>query len=592
MQENDKKYFINSFRHFINNTNKEFSRKYAPSIRELLNDYIELHNDILQSPDNDKLLNSYHAQLNVMDIFISKNIFYTNDSIIKNDLNFLLNKVKTVKNEKKISISPSLLSFCTSIEKKLQKINLYDYIINLVQKSSVYSIFDSCTETIVNELIYDGYSINYLREWYQTTAKYYKTEVSMNYDAFINEFTKFNKSKSEFNIYMTLKNDNTAEIHNWTIDYNMRIEFIDKNILNEETQKHLQFNSTNRAIKVVSKGIDGFSATYQTINAINSYLLIINLTNNSNYFINEKVTFENTQLNSFDNINTKSNDSDSLLLSMDKREKNDLLDFITYRKEIYDQNIQISEIASIERSLNILKNTSVFNQENRLIELWNVLEYLLSYYSSKSIISKTKDIIPKIMVLYLLKDKLNQFWSLLLSSHHKTDIAEEFLSRSKISANSDRYDTKKLIENINNYDTKLIDQFGYHSIVLNRKYCELGSILNHNCKLTDLIQNTHESIESDILRIYRTRNIIVHSGNISRTNILLKNIRLTQYLSNLTGLILHYKRKNSEHTIKEILYSIPETYNNYLILLKQFDDTSKVNYDILSEIFKPTYLFL
>ena len=134
-------------------------------------------------------------------------------------------------------------------------------------------------------------------------------------------------------------------------------------------------------------------------------------------------------------------------------------------------------------------------------------------------------------------------------------------------------------------------------------------MIDKKMDLAALIEKTHQMIEDDISRIYRTRNIVVHSGNQTHTNILLKNIRLTRYLSNLLGVILHYKMKNNEITIQEILYSIPATYENYLEELKEFkkskntkgkdsqsedsqSEDSNEDESVVEEIFKPSYLFL
>lgn len=598
-EEKDDIYFINCFRNYINNTNKEFSRKYTPSIRELFNDYLELHNDSLNSSQNDKLLKSYKAQLIIMDNFIESSIF--RKSSFGSDLLNLLVMIRQYKKETdsdnketksntKEWITHSLYSYCTSLQKKICGINLYYEIINIYRASKNYVDFDLCVEAIINELVYDGYSLIYLREWYKNTTPKYKVDDVMDYNSFINEFSNFNKDEQYYDIFLTIKNDDINEISNWAIDYDLCLEFVEKDNLETQICNHLQLNSTNRAIKISIKSMDGYSATFKAVNAINAYLLIVNLTKTDTLSINDKISFLDKISGESTNLNIQSNDAKILFLSLDKKEKNDLEDFIQYRKDIYEKKIRTGEIASIERSLNILKDALSYNQQNRLIELWSVLEYLLSYYSSSSIILKAKDIIPKIMCLYMFKDKLNTFWSLLLSSLNREAIVEEFISQSLYDNNVEKYDIKLIIDNIVSYGEKLTDKFGYNTIILNRKYCELGSIIGAKVDLKKIITSTHQKIEDDIVRIYRTRNIMVHSGNQTKSNILLKNTRLTQYISNLIGVLLHYKRKNNEHTIQEILYSIPVTYENYLNILKQFKDQK--DSDLLVEIFKPKYLFL
>lgn len=279
-----------------------------------------------------------------------------------------------------------------------------------------------------------------------------------------------------------------------------------------------------------------------------------------------------------------------ILPDIDNREKNDLDDFLEYRKEAYQKKIAIGEIFTIERSLNILKNGNYENDANTLINLWNVLEYILSYYSGDSIISKARYIIPKLMCLYYLKDKLNIFWNTLLVSRGYEKPVEDFIQNSKHEAYPDKYDISKLLSNIEKTGGNLSGYFGTNKYILDRKYQELGAMIAGKTKLHEELKELHEKIEYDIVRIYRTRNILVHSGSVTKTNILLKNARLMQYISNLMGVILHYKMKNSNHSISEILYSVPETYNSYLKDCQAYKGNNG-NKSVV-EIFKPTYLFL
>ena len=620
LKTEDKIYFINTFRNYLNNANKEFSRKYTPSLRELLNDYLELHNDIINSLENEKLRYSYKAQLSIMQNFIERSV-YTKSSI-STDLSFLLAKLRSYaknkdekdnKNKDTVSkefLSDSLCQYCKAILKKIEGINLYQEILDIFKNASSYIEFDLCIEALVNELIYDGYSLVYLQKWYQNTSSEYKKEQGMDYDGFINELIKFKKPKEYFEVYLTMKNDDIEKITNWNIGNSLKVEFVNRESLDEELKTYLQFNSTNRAIKIFIHSMDGYCATFNAIDAMNAYLLIINLINENDFSINNKSAFKDKSNNSITKLNLNNSDSNFLQSSMDKREKYDLQDFISYRTDIYELNIKTGEIASIERSLNILKSaSSIYNQQNRLIELWSVLEYLLSYYSSNSIISKAKDIIPKLMCLYMLKDRLNIFWNVLQASINREEEAEEFMASSSLTTNKEKYDVSKLISNIKKNKETLIDKFGYNGVVLNRQYSELGCMIDKKMDLAALIEKTHQMIEDDISRIYRTRNIVVHSGNQTHTNILLKNIRLTRYLSNLLGVILHYKMKNNEITIQEILYSIPATYENYLEELKEFkkskntkgkdsqsedsqSEDSNEDESVVEEIFKPSYLFL
>ena len=52
---NAKKYFVLAFKKYIKNDFKILSKKYSPSIRELLLDYIEIYEEINDNREQDKL---------------------------------------------------------------------------------------------------------------------------------------------------------------------------------------------------------------------------------------------------------------------------------------------------------------------------------------------------------------------------------------------------------------------------------------------------------------------------------------------------------------------------------------------------------
>ena len=593
-QRNAQEYFIDLFKSYIRNYNKIFSKKYSPSIRELLDDYIELYNDIATSPENQKLKNSLKAQLDVMEFYVKDTIL--NKSILKTNLIQLKSKLTNMNNRTKekqhddncVNITSeyfAIVKICSSLLKSFNKINIYELIISIIKSSNNYKEIDKCTECLINELMYDGYSIRYLQDWYRDMKSFHENDTS----AFINEFSTLKKPKSEYHIYFTVKND-CDNLNLKHISDKIDLQPIGKDQLNSEVATHLLFNQMERAFKAVLNSMDEYSATNQIVKAFDSYCLILNLMEERDYKINQKVASGIKDVNVINKYNIESNDIKYILPNIDNREKNDLEDFLRYRKEVYQQNLAVGEISTIERSMNILKNGNYENEANTLINFWNVLEYILSYYSGDSIISKARYIIPKLMCLYYLKDKLNIFWNTLQVSRGYDKPIDDFIKNSKHDSLSEKYDIAKLLFNIKENGKELSKSFGTNKYVLDRKYQELGMIITGENSLYQEITDLHKRIEYDIVRIYRTRNILVHSGNITKTNILLKNARLMQYISNLMSVILHYKMKNSNHSISEILYSVPETYDCYL---KDCEDFKK-NVDNRSavDIFKPSYLFL
>lgn len=594
-QKNAQIYFVDLFKCYIRNYNKVFCKKYLPSIRELLCDYIELYNDIATSPENQKLKNSLKSQLDVMKFFLNSTVL--NKSMLKINLDMLKKKINNVNNgsgekgrqedyDKNMSSEYfAILEICSSLLKSLDQINIYELIISIVTSSTSYAEIDNCTECLINELLYDGYSIRYLQDWFRDMQKKYGDDLTL----FMQSFIDLKKSKEEYYIYFSVKND-CESLSLKHISDTICLNSKEKSELSQEVAVHLLFNETNRAFEAILRSMDEYSATYQIVSAFESYSLILNLMESKDYSINQKIaSISNERINKY---NIESNDLKYVLpnIDNDNREKNDLEDFLNYRNQVYRQKLEVGEIFTIQRSLNILKNSNYENDANTLINLWNVLEGMLSYYSGDSIISKARYIIPKLMCLYYLKEKLNVFWNTLQKSRGYEEEVEDFIRESTHETNYDKYDVLKLLTNIINYGEDLCNHFGTNKYILQRKYLELGHIIVGKSNLHEEVSEIHKKIEYDIIRIYRTRNVLVHSGNTTNTNILLKNARLMQYISNLMGVILHYKMKNSNHSISEILYSIPETYDCYLNDCKSFKDNKDCKR--AAEIFKPTYLFL
>ena len=453
-------YFIDLFKSYTRNYNKIYSRKYSPSIRELLNDYIELYDDVANSPENKKLLNSLKAQLDVMEFFISDSILCK--TIFKVNLNMLKNKIQFIKKNGDNNDSSSdyfaILKICSSLLKSLNEHNLYNQIISIVQSSTCYKEIDKCTECFINELLYDGYSIRYLQDWLRS-----KKAIHNNTSTLIKEFVNLKKGKNEYHIFFTVKNDSFSLNFKYISD-KIKLQTIDKSKLPKNIEKHLLFNETGRAFEAVLYSMDEYSATYLLIKAFDSYCLIVNLMERKDYKINNKIaSICNSNVNKF---NIEANDLKLILPNIDNKEKNDLEDFLKYRDKVYEKNLAVSEIFTIERSLNILKNSNYENDENRLINLWNVLESILSYYSDDSIISKARCLIPKLMCLYYLKDKLNIFWNTLQKSRDYKEKVTNFIQDSINEKIPNKYDITKLINNIKTYGEELCEYFGTNRNIL------------------------------------------------------------------------------------------------------------------------------
>ncbi len=146
-------------------------------------------------------------------------------------------------------------------------------------------------------------------------------------------------------------------------------------------------------------------------------------------------------------------------------------------------------------------------------------------------------------------------------------------------------------------EQKLHDFFG-SNIIIQRKIAELNCILNNPQQLKNLIEYTFSRIQHDLNSIYRLRNKLVHSGVGNKPDIELYTNKLQKYVNCVLGTIIYHIMRSPESTISEVLYSIVQTYDNYLDILKDLikDKDSCNKQKLLQEkimkIAFPPYLYL
>lgn len=280
-------------------------------------------------------------------------------------------------------------------------------------------------------------------------------------------------------------------------------------------------------------------------------------------------------------------DDKILFNKSERKELEDIKDFIEYRENVYLMNIGHDEIVNIQRAINIIKGQKNQTKENRLINLWSVLEYILTFHSGKSIIGKVKDIVPKVCCLYVIKDKINMFWNLLYNfKGSKHECVNQMINECVREDDDYKYDLNKLIQYIQKKDKAIIDEFDFND-VLKRYIAEIGMLLNSETSRVNFIKSKYVDIEMDLIRIYRDRNILIHSGRRDIRNINYKTLRLYYYNNSILGLIIHYKKNNPQLTIEEILNAIDCTYNKYINMIAE-----KLEIDQLKEICRPKYLYI
>ncbi|MGL4523095.1 MAG: hypothetical protein ACRCWQ_11130, partial [Bacilli bacterium] len=279
-----------------------------------------------------------------------------------------------------------------------------------------------------------------------------------------------------------------------------------------------------------------------------------------------------------------------------EREKDDIFDFIKLRDKVRfdDGEINIS-INQLNNSLEILRKAIDSSPENRLLNNWTSLEYILNTYEGQSIIGKVIDIVPKIICMYHIKDRLNMLWENLEKYRSNKNCVEIeiienlFRTCSKETRKYDKNHFLKFLSCENNLEQ--LKRFEEENVVLYREIAYIREILSLK-KLKESIVTLREVIEHDITRIYRLRNKLVHSDSSNSVNVDITTIRLNKYIYSLIGTLIHYLKRQPNLHISEVLNSIHETYDWYICFLDSHKNQRHSNTDDLVTAAFPPYLYL
>ncbi|QZY54089.1 hypothetical protein [Crassaminicella profunda] len=588
-----KKYFIFGFKKYVMNDNKILAQNYMPSIREILCDYIEIYKEINNNSGQEKLERARNDLLKALKFFCENSIFFEK-GIYKIEIKILTDQIEHLSDkgdQNKILKYTKIYKICKSLVKKFNKDNIYAHLINIAMQSDKYIEIDKVIEALISELLYDGYSLKYLDVWYNENVG--RQEINdKNIDNIIGEFQKLKKGKDRYIYYLSVFDKNKKIKEEQLIDYNIKLvkeEYGKLVLINKENDKnvknYIQHTKEDDIFRIEMNAMDIYKGLEVIVNAFDSYFQMINyLLANDKIILKDKCIVKLTEGN-YTKLRIQSYDNKILFSNIENRERQDIEDFIMHRDSAYNTLIKSDEIANIQRAINIVKGQKDQLKENRLINLWSVLEYSLTFHEGVSIISKVKEVVPKIICLYAIKDKLNVFWSRLFCyKGNEIDIVEEFIKECKRVDDDYYYDLNNLVQFILKKGKSLLDEFEFND-VLKRNIGEIGKLLTDVKYRKKYIKNKHDEVYYDLVRIYRARNVLIHSGKRTMANMDYKSLRLYNYNNSLLGVIVYYKNKNPYLTIGEILNSIDYTYNEYLNILEN-EKSSTI------DICKPQYLFI
>jgi hypothetical protein len=431
----------------------------------------------------------------------------------------------------------------------------------------------------INELLYEGYSLIYLKEWW---AEKFKGIFVVEDEKILLENVKMFKELSnkqhhtynvivKYNLPDKLKNE-VKEKHSIKIS-NINYKEISEDKKNEVIRsksgnnKFFESNKVTYFLVEVS-ACDKYKAIESVIYPLKNYSEVYKFIDTSistvditTYMIEEKGVFNEEPLSNISRY----------LRESTEREKEDIEDFIKLRDELRIKNDDMSCIYDLELVINLIQKSSEFTIENRLLNSWSCIENLIRFYVGNSIIDKVINIIPQVICMYVVKQKMNILWDMLYPLMDKK-IIDERLTRCKVSDESNKYVAENFAKYLVSEESSDLYENTKSYITINRKLAEINKLLKDPKELLRYINTMEESITHSINSIYRTRNDLVHNGGKLGSYMENQICSLQYYLNCLLGTLIFHIKRNPKLIITEILYSIVYSYKAYKNELKELGD--------------------
>lgn len=279
-------------------------------------------------------------------------------------------------------------------------------IYSLSAKKLRYSEVDVLIEAFVSDLLYAGYSLNYLNEWYVESLRddqFYRALEDKNIDFYIQKLEQLDGRK---NMYQVI------------IPYQVKSDS-QKDTASELLKKHFEIKS-REAFVAFSEEWDWKEETYacKEYQAADCYKAIGMAkkefsTNKELFSMWQNVTDvirENVRIGCIMNgklikQDIRKVDNTKLINYFDKNRMEQINTFIELKDKMKN-----ADVDTLERVLHTLHTAKGYTIQNRFLNFWSALEYSIYPFPKNSIIEKARTIVSESFTLFYIKNKMNIFW--------------------------------------------------------------------------------------------------------------------------------------------------------------------------------------
>ena len=582
------KYFIFKLPDMLNNAFHMFEEKRLESLQLVLqiclDTYAEINSTVIGI---DKLEKSYKALLEKLVFQLTKHPFYKLDEY-KRDFDRICRIINYQKKEGKTEYE--LFMSLQTLQKKLQIKNISCQYVKCLQEKMSYREIDLLIEAFVSDLLYQGYSLDYLREWYNKNIRdndLYTAVDNKCLDEYIKKLENLDGTKHKYEIIIPYKVKSKSQKE-------MAEKLLAKHFVIKTKEDFCQFEQEwkwkeEQCACKLYEAADYYKAMEMAKKEFATDKELFSMWQSVTDAIRENKEVGCIVQNKLYKVDIRKIDYTRLINYFDEARAEQLNRFIALKDNMKNKDVDV-----LERVLHTLHTAKSYNIQNQYLNFWSALEYAIYPFPKNSIIEKARVLVSESFALFYIKNKMNIFWHRLNYTINTKGKGEhlkckEFIDYCK---EDNGFNTLKMVQFLQNKELyeKVLDDISFH-IILEREIKELIMLVTEPKKLEKAISEYHDSIVHDLDFIYRLRNQLIHSAKSMDESLEHISLRLYRYVNSIVATILYYKKRNPIASIIEILNSLHNTYEVYIEQLKSMGEKN-VSAEEGYRIVRPRYLFL
>ncbi len=586
---NSRKYFIFKIRDLVNNSFHTLEEKRMESLLQYMGTCISTYEELRASLDQSKLKRSYEGLLEGLDYQMLYHPFYKLD-LYKSDFYHLhqLIGLGSVARDKEIH---NIHRGIVALKKKLESENLVECYIQCLVTEDTFKGMDYLMESLVSELLYMGHSMAHIFNFFKRQQQEFVDQNDA--EKIIYNLREFNRKSTGFLIHISFRILSNTQKEQAIILLQRQFQ------IHTNQEVGIPVKDRNNDSLIASKeyiALDEIKAIDMARKEFESVIELFDMWQGTNNCIKDDLWYFWQSGNTFQRISLNSINNTRMLNYIDSNYKKQMERFLQLRNDMGNENTR-----TLERVLYTLNSAKSFTVQNRFLNFWSALEYILHPFPRFTIIEKARVVVPEVFGLFYLKNKLNIFWARLFYCMEKKGYTEKYpaLNQFLIDCREEKdYSTQKVISYLCSEEKykDFLAELSFH-VVLERECRELIMLLTEPAKAYKAIQEYYDGVKHDLNYIYRLRNQLIHSAKDIDESLEYISFRLYRYVNSVLSTILYYEEKNSLYSITDILGSIDATYQDYSANWNTETKKKKGNAGDSAEndiyrIVRPKYLFV